>query len=305
MPLDLNWLERHLLYWIKETQLGETTKGKMRGMSMNYEKSIVPMIEANYQNFTPGEKTIADFFVNNKEKLNFSAQNIAKHLYTSEASLSRFSRKCGFNGYREFIYRYQENFLEGGKDASEETRNILDAYQELLTKAYSLIDENQIKRIADIISGTHQRVFVYGKGSSGIAGEELKMRFMRFGIDIECITDTHMLKMNAAVIRNQDLLIGISVSGLTEEVIQALESGKRKGATTVLISAVKKPEWSKWCDEIVLVATKENLDLGKLISPQFPILVICDVLYANVMKHDRNDREALHRETLIELGRIK
>ncbi len=272
---------------------------------MKYEKSIVPMIEANYQNFTAGEKLIADFFVNNKEKMNFSAQSIAKHLFTSEASLSRFSRKCGFNGYREFIYRYQESFLEDSNDASEETRNILDAYQELLTKAYSLIDENQIKRIADIISGANQRVFVYGKGSSGIAGEEFKMRLMRFGIDIECITDTHMLKMNAAVIRNQDLVIGISVSGQTEEVIQALESGKRKGATTVLISAAKKPEWNKWCDEIVLVATKENLDLGKLISPQFPILVICDVLYANVMKHDRNDREALHRETLIELGRIK
>lgn len=272
---------------------------------MNYEKSIVPIIEANYQNLTAGEKVIADFFVNNKEMLNFSAQSIAERLYTSEASLSRFSRKCGFQGYREFIYRYQEGFQRDDKGASEETKDILNAYQELLTKAYSLIDENQIKRIADIISRANQRVFVYGKGSSGIAGEELKIRFMRFGIDMECITDSHVMKMNAAVIRKHDLLIGISVSGNTEVVMRALESGKRKGATTVLISAVKRPEWRTWCDEIILIATKENLDLGKLISPQFPILVICDVLYANVMGHDRSDREALHRETLIELGRIK
>lgn len=272
---------------------------------MKYERSIVPVIEANYQNFTASEKVIADFFVNNKESFDFSARNIAQHLYTSEASLSRFARKCGFQGYREFIYRYQEGLQKDDKDASEETKNILDAYQELLTKAYSLIDESQIVRIANIISEANRRVFVYGKGSSGIAAEEFKIRFMRFGIDIECITDTHVMKMNAAVIRSRDLLIGISVSGQAEEVLQALESGKRKGAATVLISAVKRPEWTKWCDELVLIATKENLDLGKLISPQFPILVVCDVLYAKVMKHDRSDREALHRETLIELGRMR
>ncbi|WMC91904.1 MurR/RpiR family transcriptional regulator [Kineothrix sp. MB12-C1] len=272
---------------------------------MKYERSIIPIIEAHYQNFTASEKIIADFFMNNKEVSDFSAQKVAGHLYTSEASLSRFSRKCGFKGYREFIYRYQEGFKEERKDASEDTRNILDTYQELLTKAYSLIDEAQIIRIANIISRANQRVFVYGKGSSGIAAEEFKNRLMRFGVDIECIVDTHIMKMNTAVIRSRDLLIGISVSGQAEEVLQALESGKRKGAVTVLISAAKRSEWAQWCDEVVLIASKENLDLGKLISPQFPVLVICDVLYANVMKHNRNDREALHRETLIELGRIK
>lgn len=36
-----------------------------------YEKTIIPMIESIYENFTPLEKTIADFFINNKERLDF------------------------------------------------------------------------------------------------------------------------------------------------------------------------------------------------------------------------------------------
>lgn len=69
-----------------------------------YEKNIVPHIEAIYENFTPLEKTIADFFIHNEEKLDLSSKNVSKRLFVSEASLSRFAKKCGYNGYREFYF---------------------------------------------------------------------------------------------------------------------------------------------------------------------------------------------------------
>lgn len=37
-----------------------------------YIKSVIPVIESNYNKFTMVEKTIADFFINNKMKTNFS-----------------------------------------------------------------------------------------------------------------------------------------------------------------------------------------------------------------------------------------
>jgi DNA-binding MurR/RpiR family transcriptional regulator len=77
-----------------------------------YVKSVIPVIESNYENFTALEKNIADFFMKNEEKMDFSAKEIAKHLFVSEASLSRFAKKCGFRGYREFIYQYEESFEE-------------------------------------------------------------------------------------------------------------------------------------------------------------------------------------------------
>ena len=58
----------------------------------NYIKPIIPIIESNYSNFTQVEKSIADFFINNGEKINFSAKSIAEKLFVSEASLSRFAK---------------------------------------------------------------------------------------------------------------------------------------------------------------------------------------------------------------------
>ncbi|MFQ7528506.1 MAG: hypothetical protein ACLRMN_13785 [Mediterraneibacter gnavus] len=52
-----------------------------------YVSSLLPRIEANYHNFTNLEKTIADFFLNNTEKTDFSAKAISGKLFVSEASL--------------------------------------------------------------------------------------------------------------------------------------------------------------------------------------------------------------------------
>ena len=68
-----------------------------------YEKNIIPHIESIYNSFTPLEKTIADFFINNTEKIDLSSKSVSSRLYVSEASLSRFAKKCGYKGYREFV----------------------------------------------------------------------------------------------------------------------------------------------------------------------------------------------------------
>ena len=43
-----------------------------------YEISIVPVIEANYDRLTQVEKNIADFFIANTENMDFSAKNLAE-----------------------------------------------------------------------------------------------------------------------------------------------------------------------------------------------------------------------------------
>ena len=71
-------------------------------------RSIIPMIDINYKNFSPAEKKIADFFINNeRDDIDLSAKAITQRLYVSEATLSRFAKKSGFKGYRELVFAYK------------------------------------------------------------------------------------------------------------------------------------------------------------------------------------------------------
>ena len=262
-----------------------------------YVKSVVPMIESNYDNLTMVEKTIAEFFIRNRKKMDFSAKCISELLYVSEASLSRFAKKCGYRGYREFVYQYEETFVEKKESMTGNTRMVLNAYQELLNKTYNLVDEAQVARIGRYLNQS-KRVFVCGRGSSGLTAEEMEFRFMRIGVDIDSIKDADLMRMQAVFQDKESLVFGISISGEKEDVLYLLREAHRRGAKTVLLTAKNKGIFEEFCDEIVLLPSLRHLNHGNVISPQFPVLVMIDIIYSYFVEQDKFAREILHDNTL-------
>ena len=259
-------------------------------------RDIIPQIESVYNSFTPLEKTIADYFIHNTDRSDLSSKSVAARLYVSEASLSRFAKKCGCHGYREFLFYYDQGpepkpVVENGR-----TEQVLTMYQELLNKSYALLDEEQIDRITRLFT-EKKRVYVYGVGSSGVAADEMKFRFMRIGVNIESVTDLHLMKMNFVLLDPDCLVIGVSISG-RPEITSALKAAKGQGAATVLVTTCKEKSYSEFCDEVLLCAVQKNLSNGKAISPQFPVLVMVDILFAHLLAGDKFRREALHDSTL-------
>ena len=262
-----------------------------------YVKSVIPIIESNYDNFTTVEKNIAVFFILNRKKVDFSAKAVSERLFVSEASLSRFAKKCGYRGYREFLYQYEETFVEKQESMTGNTRMVLNAYQELLNKTYSLVDEAQIARIGRYLSQA-DRVFVCGKGSSGLAASEMELRFMRIGVDIDSLQDSDLMRMQAVFQDKRSLVFGISISGGKEEVLYLLREAHKRGARTILITANNKEIYDQFCTEVVLIPSLKHLNHGNVISPQFPILVMLDIIYSCYVEQDKDEKEILHDNTL-------
>ena len=270
-----------------------------------YVKSVEPIIESNYNNFTMVEKNIADFFIHNHEKMDFSAKTVAAKLFVSEASLSRFAKKCGYRGYREFVYQYEETLVEKKESMTGNTRMVLNAYQELLNKTYSLVDEEQIGRIGKYLNQA-ERVFVCGKGSSGLAASEMELRFMRIGVDIDSLQDSDRMRMQAVFQDKRCLVFGISISGETEGVRYLLREAHKRGAKTVMITAQNKDSYAEYCSEVLLLPSLRHLNHGNVISPQFPILVMLDLIYSYYVEQDKPKKESFHDNTLraLEEGKV-
>lgn len=267
-----------------------------------YVKSVVPIIKMNYDNFTAVEKSIADFFIQNQEKVELSSKAMADRLFVSEASLSRFAQKCGYRGYREFVYQYETTFVEKNETMTGNTRMVLNAYQELLNKSYSMVDEEQIGRIAQYLSGA-KRVIVCGRGSSGHAASEMEMRFMRIGVNIDSLQDSDLIRMHAIFQDKESLVFGITISGDTKDVLFMLRESRKRGAKTVLITAKNADRFYEYCSEVVLMPSLRHLNQGNVISPQFPILLMLDILYSCYAGQDKMKKEHFHVNTLRALER--
>ncbi|MER0122871.1 MurR/RpiR family transcriptional regulator [Streptococcus sp. ZJ93] len=267
---------------------------------VSLEKNVIPMIEAVYSDFTHIERKIADYFLSEAaEDDQLSAKIVSEKLYVSLPSLTRFAQKCGFSGYRQFVYAFQEVNLttEPAHVNRDLTRHVLSDYGELLNKTYSLIDEEQFVRVGHLLNNA-KRVYIYGQGSSGLVAREIEFRFMRLGMACKAVTDDHMIRMNRVTLNDECLVIGISVSGESTNIINAVRDAREVGASTVLLTSKNRQELRDSCDELVLVAIKKNLAQGNIISPQFPVLVVIDIFYAYYIDLDRDARNKLFTNTL-------
>lgn len=262
-------------------------------------KSSVPIIESVYDSLTPSEKDIADFFISNSdEALDFSSKNISNLVHVSEASLTRFAKKCGFSGYREFIYDYQSKQIpENIQYQSKQIKRVLQDYNKILDKTYSLIDVQQIERFATRLTQA-KRVYIYGKGSSGLAAIEMKNRFMRMGLPIEAISDDDVMLVNHVLVDEETVVIGFSISGKKQVVLRAMEQATDKKAYTMMFTTQQNNIDETIANEIIPVASVKNLNFGNRISPQLPLLLITDIIYDYFMEVDNPKLDTIFKQSL-------
>ncbi len=249
------------------------------------------IIEA-YDSMTTVERGVADFFLKNEDLMDFSSRNISGLLYISEPTLSRFAQKCGYDGYRKFIYDYEKEIAEAirERNISELSRRVKGTYERLLNEEFQQLEEEKVKKVSEML-GKAEKVYVCGRGSSGFAAWEFYLRFMRLGLEVQALTDPQVISMIAAVSGPETLVIGISLSGHTEEeILEALTTAKSRNASAVLITSDRDTAMKSVCDGVLLVAGDRNMDTGTEISPQFPILMLMDVLYMYYLKNDTKEK---------------
>lgn len=269
------------------------------------EASIIPLIESAYNNLTNTEKIIGDYFITNQNrKEDYSATTISKLLHVSEASLTRFAKKCGYSGYREFIYAYKESFSKDTYFQDQVTNRVLSDYEKMLEKTYSLINEEQIKHVVHSIIQA-ERIYFYGIGSSGLVATEMKSRLMRLGLYCDAFTDQDLMLMNSAVLDEHCIAIALSLSSESSVIYNALEKAHHNQAKTVLFTANIRDPFKEICDEIVAVANKEYLNHGNKITPQFPLLVMLDILYSYLLESDYNSTKHKFKTTLEALNQLE
>lgn len=260
---------------------------------MKHQDSIVQLIERHFEEMTELEHLIATYFLSpDTIQKDLSSQAVAKTLHVSQAALTRFAKKCGFKGYREFIFQYLEPLpAKTQKEHNAISRRVLRSYTTLLENTEHLLNEKQLKQIALMVEQA-KRVYFFGIGSSGLVARELKFRFMRLGLVCEAITDPDGFAWTTSILDEDCLVMGFSLSGKTRSVLDSLLDAKGMGAKTVLFTSYLTKETQAF-HETVLVSPHSQADYIQRVSAQFPLLIMSDFLYAYFLEIDRKRKEKI------------
>ena len=263
---------------------------------MGNQLHIIEIIENSLDSMTGLEREIAHYFLNSTNiQDDLSSLQVTKQLHISQAALTRFAKKCGFKGYREFKFQYQQQTTASepevpslGHDLS---RRVLRNYTQLRMQTEEVIDEDKLQRIATLIEDA-DRVYFFGIGSSGLVARDMKLRFMRLGVVCEALTDQDGFAWTTSILDKNCLVIGFSLSGQTQSIIDSLIDAKNMGAKTVLVTG-QPQKVQKDFTEILAVALQSKPEFILRISAQFPMLLMIDLIYAFFLEINREKKEKI------------
>lgn len=239
----------------------------------------VNMIKSFYPSFSKQEKKIADYILNERESISLmSLQEITKQISVSEATIVRFTKKLGFKGFVHFkIDIAKENIDDKENEDKNYIEKVSNNIKETIDSTKTMIDENNIEKALDMIENS-DNMYIFGLGASGIAALEMQNRFMRYGKLGEWLNDSHFQTMYSAIATKKDIIIVLSLSGETAELIYPLKLAKKNGAKIIAITNYILSPVAKLADIVLLTSARETpLDGGSLIS-KISQLYIIDVL---------------------------
>lgn len=248
-----------------------------------YQNETKQNIEKNFEDMTQLERSIGEFFIKNKSIRDFSSKCISGLLYVSEASLHRFAKKCGYKGYREFIFSYEKdienekNSGTGEKKAGQLINKLRTGYATLVEENFSLIKDNQIRKIAALLNSGKRVIFISTESENAIF-EKFKLKYLKLGIDMNTVTKTELLEPAMTVIGEDSVVLVFDLQGEDKNLEASIKRARLKGIDTVLITANEACGYAEFCDETIKLSYKKGME--NIISKQIVILMIMDIIYS-------------------------
>ena len=258
-------------------------------------QDIATIIDLHFEELTELEQEIARYFLQAETiQDDLSSQQVTQKLHISQAALTRFAKKCGFTGYREFVFQYQHQANKQDTHSHKHsplTKRVLRSYSIMREQTQDLIDEAQLERVAQLIEDA-ERVYFFGTGSSGLIAREMKLRFMRLGVVCEALTDRDGFAWTTSIMDEDCLVLGFSLSGTTQSVLDSLLDAKDMGAKTILFTSSPSKDCQAYT-ETVLVASHSQTSYIQRISAQLPMLILTDLIYAYFLEINRESKEKI------------
>jgi DNA-binding MurR/RpiR family transcriptional regulator len=236
---------------------------------------------------------------------------LAERSGTSPATVTRFCRALGFDGYADLRLGIAAETgrarsagwtvdigreIQPGDPLERVLGQIMAADTRALHDTAARIDLRAVGRAAAAIAAA-PRVAVFGAGGRALVGEEMQVSLHRIGVPVWAWTDVHNGLAGVALSRPGDVALGISHSGETGETIEVLAEAGSRGAATVAVTSRARSPLAELADIVLLTAAQATTFRPDALSARHPQLIVLDLLYVAVAQRTHERSHAAFQRT--------
>lgn len=245
-----------------------------------------------YDTLGRGEKKIADWLLAHpSELISLSISEVASVCGCGDATVIRFAKRLGLSGYQELkinVAREMGGNLTGNLAFSPED-TVMEVYNKHIADIKITLDETRtylnptaMEKSAEALRNARS-ISIIGLGNSAPIAQDAAHKFLRAGLPASAYSDNHMQMIVTSHLGPGDVVMAISHSGSSVDIVSALERAKSNGATTICITNHGKSPVDKHTDFLLYTNAQETKYSILAMTSRIAQLAVIDTLYSYIV----------------------
>ena len=264
------------------------------------ESDVFAKISNAYYRLTTAEKKVADYVVIHQRDTQYmSISELAEACGVAEATISRFAKRLGYKGYNAFKLAMANstagrtasmgNPLSGevlpGDSVTDMCQKLFAAELDAMEQTLGLLRPEAVTAAGDLLAGA-EKVLCMGQGGSMVMAQEAAHLFSTAFSKYFPVCDSHMQTIATAQLGPGDVILYISYSGATRDLLETARLARERDAKLILITRFPKSPGAALASVVLQCGTNESpLQMGS-VAARVAIIFVLDVLFSEVCRRD-------------------
>ena len=259
---------------------------------------IIAQIHNTFESLTQTEQRIADYILKFPEKCtNMTAKELADVCGTVPSAVNRTCKSIGIQGFAKLKITLASAIAQDGKDNlpfnqedNEKTifNKVFNSGINTIKNTFQMLDFSNIKTMAEKLASA-KRIFIFGVGTSSMIAVDAAYRLSQIEVQAYAYTDILQMGVMAKNMNDGDIAFGISHSGMTKAVVDAMRAAKKAGATTMALTSFAKSFLYNESDYSICVYADEQNYPVEAVSARVAHICIIDALMLTIASFNYDD----------------
>lgn len=242
---------------------------------------------------TNAEKKIADYLESSaKEGRIMTSYELAEQLHIGQSTIIRFSKKLGYGSFRELqvdlVHTPAASAIEDiAVNESTKATNfkITKQYQEIIDLTYAQNNDAVIEETIRYIKRA-KRILIHGIGNSNLFAAYFANQLTTIGVLASGSSNNHVVYSTISCYTPEDLVILISESGETPEILQAAKIARSHQVPVISMTRAVKNKLYDYSDLILRTVNRMSRTRLETMTMRCSQLCLIDMIYLNLFKTD-------------------
>lgn len=251
--------------------------------------SVIGIICSSFDSFFESEKKIANCIMERRrDVVDMTVAELSKASGSSDASVSRFCRRCGFKGFYQLKMTLARELSEepqvsvtndiSREDISQSLQNILANKTEELKQTVAMMEAGNLDQILTVLKNARM-IQISAVGNTIPVALDAAFKFNQLGIPTVSGTILETQTAYAFNLTKKDVIMVISNSGASKRLCTLLQGARDNGVTVVAITNNPASSVGRLSDYHITTATREKLLREDFLFSRISATMVVEILY--------------------------